>query len=138
MKTCSTCKKSLRPSAFGRALKNPDGLAYNCRACANAYLKAHYERNKAAYIAKARKWEATIKSFILEAKRAPCVDCDGSFAPCVMDFDHLPGNEKEFGVAEGRSQGIERVKAEIAKCDLVCANCHRIRTFNRRGTIQRN
>ena len=66
---------------------------------------------------------------IMEAKRKPCSDCGQRFPLCVMDFDHVRGN-KLFSLGHANGKGIteEMVYAEIAKCDLVCANCHRIRT----------
>jgi hypothetical protein len=52
-----------------------------------------------------------------------------------MDFDHRPGEKKCFALANAMGQtriSAERLRAEIAKCDVVCANCHRIRTYERR------
>ncbi len=62
-------------------------------------------------------------------KNRPCEDCDKSFPPYVMDWDHVRG-EKKFVLSATLANNIsrERILAEIAKCDLVCANCHRIRT----------
>ena len=74
-----------------------------------------------------------------DLRAAPCADCGGSFPPCAMDFDHRPDEHKLFGVTRmiGRS-GTPRILAEVAKCDIVCANCHRARTFDRRlGAAQR-
>jgi hypothetical protein len=52
-----------------------------------------------------------------------------------MDFDHLPGTGKRRSIAHLlHYKSLDEVKAEIAKCELVCANCHRIRTFVTRGT----
>ena len=66
-------------------------------------------------------------------KARPCLDCDGVFPPECMDFDHVPGRGSklfELGFSSmGRSQ--VSVDSEIAKCDLVCSNCHRIRTRKR-------
>jgi hypothetical protein len=61
------------------------------------------------------------------------MDCSQAFHPFVMDFDHRPGVEKLFAVSAMLSRSIseEAVLAEIAKCDLVCANCHRLRTLAR-------
>lgn len=66
-------------------------------------------------------------------KDKPCADCGGSFHPFVMDFDHREGTEKKFNVAAAIPLGlsIESVKAEAAKCDVVCSNCHRMRTWRR-------
>lgn len=61
----------------------------------------------------------------------PCYDCGGTFPLECMDWDHLPGKEKLFTVSEGKSKSIESVVDEINKCQLVCANCHRVRTCSR-------
>ena len=81
-----------------------------------AVKKAHYER--------ARKR-------LNELKSKPCHDCGQTFQPECMDFDHVRG-EKLMGVGLLVAGRIERLETEIAKCDLVCANCHRIRTYNNR------
>ena len=69
-------------------------------------------------------------------KRVPCMDCDGSFPPACMDFDHRDPASKVDGVTRmvNANLSLDRILAEIAKCDLVCANCHRIRTH---GTSRR-
>ena len=69
--------------------------------------------------------------FMAHQKNKPCMDCGQSYPPHVMDFDHRPDQEKSFGVSRGKIKPIEAVLAEIAKRDLVCANCHRIRTYLR-------
>ncbi len=64
----------------------------------------------------------------------PCADCGRIYPHQVMQWDHRPGLEKLGDINEdfwGRSR--DEVLAEIAKCDLVCANCHTIRTFSRNG-----
>lgn len=73
------------------------------------------------------------QEFLNSVKQVPCADCGNLFPPCAMDFDHVDG-EKFSGVAEMKSYSMERIKEEIAKCDIVCSNCHRIRTFQRRGS----
>jgi hypothetical protein len=61
----------------------------------------------------------------------PCVDC-GEDDPLVLEFDHL--GEKDFNISKGvRDRGWHKVLAEMAKCDVVCANCHRRRTARRGG-----
>lgn len=64
-------------------------------------------------------------------KDKPCVDCGVTYHSCQMDFDHL-GNKK-VGVAEMKAQhySTKRIQEEINKCELVCANCHRMRTYKR-------
>jgi len=69
-----------------------------------------------------------------QLRSVPCADCGGTFAPCAMDFDHRDATSKVAGVTRmvGRAS-LERILAEVAKCDIVCANCHRLRTFERRS-----
>jgi hypothetical protein len=70
-----------------------------------------------------------------KAKSVPCADCGQCFPFYIMDFDHRPGEVKAFAVANVAGQtriSAARIQAEIAKCDVVCANCHRIRTWRRR------
>lgn len=72
----------------------------------------------------------TIKQFVDRLKDKPCIDCRGIFHRWQMDFDHVRGNKK-FNVCQPGSRSIQTVIDEIAKCDLVCANCHRDRTHKR-------
>ena len=99
------------------------------KAAGRAYHKthrAHYHGLEKARIAKNDAW-------VNELKKAPCSDCGGRFEPCCMDFDHLPGADKLMEVSALRGSTREKLEAEIAKCELVCANCHRIRTRDRRN-----
>ena len=66
----------------------------------------------------------------------PCLDCGGEFPWCAMDFDHRPGEIKVFKIGGASAQKatpglIAKAEREIKKCDLVCANCHRVRTEKR-------
>lgn len=66
-------------------------------------------------------------------KNKPCTDCKNKFPSVCMDFDHVRGH-KVAGVSKLLARSWEVIKQEIAKCDLVCANCHRIRTMTRART----
>jgi hypothetical protein len=65
----------------------------------------------------------------------PCIDCGKFYPSYVMDLDHVRG-DKFKGVSQLVSHSWDVIETEIAKCDLVCANCHRERTFKRLGTTQ--
>jgi hypothetical protein len=69
--------------------------------------------------------------FLAVHKDKPCMDCGQRFPPCCMDFDHRPGEVKSFGISTSRSRSFEVILAEIKKCDVVCSNCHRLRTADR-------
>lgn len=58
------------------------------------------------------------------------MDCGVVYPPYVLDFDHRDPSTKKFNIAmHVRQVSRQRLLAEIEKCDIVCANCHRIRTF---------
>lgn len=72
------------------------------------------------------------KAFINKYKEQPCADCRGTFPLCCMDFDHVRGEKKfNFGGGKMGMPSFSIIEEEIAKCDVVCANCHRIRTEQR-------
>lgn len=79
---------------------------------------------------KSKRW-LSFYSKLKPLKESPCVDCGLSFHPCCMDFDHVRG-DKVLVISKMFTCSWERVLQEIEKCDLVCANCHRIRTNLRR------
>jgi hypothetical protein len=76
------------------------------------------------------KFRRKARGYIEQLKRdTPCADCGSVFPPCCMHFDHVPERgPKLFNVANC-DRALADVKAEIAKCDIVCANCHAIRTW---------
>lgn len=72
-----------------------------------------------------------MRDLVTSYKDVPCTDCDGEFPTVCMDFDHL--GDKEFNVGDlSKASSISKLIAEIQKCEVVCSNCHRIRTNDRR------
>lgn len=72
------------------------------------------------------------------AKDRPCEDCGLRFPPECMDFDHVRGEKRgDVGRMAMQKGAVITLLAEIAKCEVVCANCHRIRTRVRRQYIGR-
>jgi hypothetical protein len=67
---------------------------------------------------------------IIDAKSRPCMDCKGEYPWYVMDFDHVRGS-KSFNIGASRRVGARKLAEEIGKCDVICSNCHRVRTFRR-------
>ena len=131
-KTCSLCKKTKPLSSFNKKGK---GLNSYCKDCNKKYHKEHYRKNKEKYLEKSRIYRKKIRDFVKEIKeKTPCIDCGIQYPSYVMDFDHTRG-KKEFNVGQGDKKSIRLVKIEIKKCDIVCANCHRIRTYKRRMAL---
>ena len=104
-----------RERHYARSLELARNAYYNHREKRLAGVKTRIARNRAAID-------------ILKAK--PCLDCGVKYPSCVMEFDHVRGTKSAtVGRMMSRDQGLKAIMAEIAKCDLVCANCHRIRTY---------
>jgi len=100
-----------------------------------AYYQAYYRRNKALYVARSIEYLKKIKQLLRSAKDKPCADCGQRYPYYVMDFDHREGEIKLFNVSSlngHRRTSRKKLLDEIAKCDVVCANCHRDRTHQRR------
>lgn len=72
------------------------------------------------------------KEIIRAAKNKPCMDCRMSYGYWIMQFDHRPGTEKKIELARATACSIKTLEKEIAKCDVVCANCHADRTYKRK------
>lgn len=64
---------------------------------------------------------------------SPCADCGLFYHPACMDLDHVPERGQKLGVVKdfAKRRDVEGLWLELAKCDVVCSNCHRLRTVNR-------
>jgi len=96
-----------------------------------AARRKSYEKNKAKYhqtaVERKTHWLAMVRS----AKSVPCVDCNQSYPYYVMQFDHVRGEKVDSISRLISCRRYHLVKEEIAKCEVVCANCHASRTFSR-------
>jgi 5-methylcytosine-specific restriction endonuclease McrA len=134
MKFCIACGLEKPESEFSR---KGDKFQHRCKACFKIYHQQYYEKNKEKYFAKNRRnknrQRARLRKIIWEKKQCPCQDCGKTFHPWVMEFDHRHGSKKVAAVGSMVARGCtdEQLKNEIEKCDVVCANCHRMRTFHR-------
>lgn len=136
-KTCCRCGLSKPLSEFTKNRARKDGYNQSCQPCHKAYQQAHYASNKAYYIKKAKVWTVAqrreLVAIVEKAKDVPCLDCGVKYPPYVLEFDHVRGvkvNEVSLMVAHGVA--VETLLAEIQKCEVVCANCHKTRTHHRR------
>jgi hypothetical protein len=77
------------------------------------------------------RWRASA-AMLNEIRDVPCRDCGRRFPPCVMQFDHRDPTTKAYGVTRILMRARSVILAEVAKCDIVCTNCHRVRTYTRR------
>jgi len=102
-------------------------VPYKNLADAAAWARDHPEQRREAR----RKWnkknDALRSAMLNKLKAVPCADCGQRFPPECMDFDHVTG-QKVTKVGLMRRHSVGAFLAEVAKCEVVCANCHRIRS----------
>lgn len=130
-KTCSKCKVSKPVSEFN--FKNTAAGVYQsyCKECGKLLTRSHYRNNKRQYL------ERNIRSFmkrrelVRQIKSRACADCGIQYPFYVMDFDHREGETKEYELNRIDRMTTRVLLREIEKCDVVCANCHRVRTYKR-------
>ncbi len=140
---CSRCGESKPIDDFPWKVKARGLRRVWCRGCCRAYGREHYRKNRPTYLAKSAKRRAIIRPFVraqidAHLRGHPCVDC-GCTDITVLEFDHRDPAEKDFAVGElARVAEWQRVLREIEKCDVRCANCHRIRTGEQFGWAKVN
>jgi hypothetical protein len=83
-----------------------------------------------------RKREYDFRIWLFEyLSRHPCVDC-GQKNPIVLEFDHVVEDEHNRCVTSMAQASVKRLLEEIAKCEVVCANCHTLRTAKRANSLR--
>lgn len=114
--------------------KKTGKLCSVCKGCQSKYHRFHYENNKQRYIEQATKQREVFKErYISFKKTLKCVDC-GNDDWRVLDFDHIANNKKSNVSSLVRFGSWDKLTEEITKCEVVCSNCHRIRTYNRQNS----
>ncbi|GAA3569672.1 hypothetical protein GCM10022197_27500 [Microlunatus spumicola] len=110
-----------------------------CRVCMRAYQAAHHEKNRERHIARVRldnvrRKRAAAVELETYLRAHPCVGC-GTTDVRVLELDHREDETKSANVSAMVGAGLPwaRIEREIAKCDVRCANCHRVMTMARGG-----
>ncbi len=132
-KLCNTCHTEKPLADFWKCSAN--GKQYYLHKCSPCQKSPEFIQK-----ARERSIERTklLGEVLRAAKNVPCMDCKIKYPQYAMDFDHRPGTEKQFtiGNAKASKKCMWRIHEEITKCDVVCANCHRMRTHERRQAIK--
>jgi hypothetical protein len=154
-KVCSSCKQEKPRSEFYARTNRSSGLQSRCKECANgerwkngrfkndehkrrvyAANKSSYQRNKAKYVEQTGRRNAKRKVEALEAYgQAVCTRCGFNAHPAALEFHHRDPLTKRFNIATAVTSPDKYpwsvILEEIAKCDLICSNCHRIEHSSR-------
>jgi hypothetical protein len=137
-RACLSCNepKPLSARYWHRQRSSPDGLQPRCKECNISAVRKWQAANRKRYLATQQAYVKPLRAEMIDFKEShPCADCGVFFPYVCMSFDHLPGWDKVDDVSKilktTTLRGRERLDAEIEKCDLVCMNCHAIRTHER-------
>jgi DNA-binding MarR family transcriptional regulator len=132
MKICSRCRRAKSRDAFNRASRNTDGLHSYCRECQHAHYLSNRLRHGRNVRRNERARRARFREYIAGELASGCADC-GERDIRVLEFDHIRGVKVAAVSALMRDASFEKLKAEIAKCEVRCSNCHALATLRRRG-----
>lgn len=122
MKVCKGCGQTKPLDGFYANRNMRDGRVNWCKPC---MIERHGEKRRA----RAKKFRAYVQAIKVERG---CTDCGYNAHPAALDFDHLPGQLKLGRLAAmACGSALKTIHAEIDKCEVVCANCHRVRTAER-------
>jgi len=137
MKTCSECKRSKDFSKFSLNKTRKDGYESICKSCKSTYQKERFKQNseyrrkqKEHRYANVNRNREYVYSILQQSK---CIDCAEARWQ-VLEFDHVKGQKIASicdMIRKGRS--ISSIDDEIAKCEIRCANCHRLKTATQFG-----
>lgn len=135
MNKCVTCHEVKGLDEFARMSASSDGKQLRCRQCFRDWYVSNAGKARRAIEARRALKRAELREqLVAYLGDHPCVDC-GEGDLRVLDFDHRAGGTKRLGIAEMSSGSYNwaAIAAEIEKCDVRCANCHRRRTSERAG-----
>lgn len=121
---CNECGRMLLASDFHRGQSR-------CKDCRREYIRRRGDLHRQQTRRARDKRRTVAREYVAELLCAgACADC-GLVDPLVLEFDHVGSKRMEVGKLVREGYKLERIKAEVSQCELVCANCHRRRTAER-------
>lgn len=102
------------------------------------YHRSWHQRHREKRLVRIYERKAAIYQYVQNMKnQLYCVDC-GQRHPATLQFHHLNPENKVFNISDAALRGtsLDRIKKEIEKCIILCANCHLIRHYNMRNKKQ--
>jgi len=137
-KACSVCKQNKNSTEFSKNAARSDGLQTICKPCRKEYNKKYYKDTPEKNVLRTKhilRKQLLIEAVTVPLKEKGCTDC-GEYYKSSMEFDHVSGTKEiEIGSLKKMSfsdkEMLEVLSDELAKCEVCCANCHRLRTISR-------
>lgn len=125
-KVCTHCSVEKSFTEFYKNKQSSDGVLTICKPCSNKKRKQAWNKEKKLHVnqyAYNRRLER--KLWAIEYLGGCCSKCDIKYPHYVYDFHHIDPTTKETGIANLLLLTFEKLKIELDKCNLLCANCHR-------------
>jgi hypothetical protein len=135
-KMCSKCRTLKSTDEFNFRHRETGVRHSYCRDCGKQLTQKHYRSQKQQYLDRNSQAYTERRQMVVDAKSYPCADCGIQYPYYVMDFDHRDGSLKRFALNSVHRRTKQAILSEIEKCDIVCSNCHRERTYQRRLQTQ--
>lgn len=143
MKICSKCNIEKNLKDFNKKSSTKDGLQYICKVCDRVRAKSLYSNNRNYYKEHAalnkQANQLILKNYIVDyLKNNPCIDCGEADLRC-LEFDHVKDVKfKNISQIVVDNNSLDKLKVEIEKCEVRCANCHRKRTSDSQNWFKGN
>lgn len=136
MKNCTKCKTLKELTNFNKRSDNKEKYQSWCKQCLYAHVNNTYKtkpHRKERFKAWTRSYQDKAEEFVhSHLLKNPCTNC-GESNILALQFDHLRDKKFEIGFAITKGYSIKTIETEIAKCQVLCANCHSIKTANQLG-----
>ena len=139
-KKCSCCKKTKHQEEFSWKVKSKRRRNTKCRECVNDYNRQHYKSNKDYYIRKTKQSYNRLSTLLYSFKFSNSCNVCGENTPACLEFNHINREDKKYQISSMCKFGVsqEQFIKEIQKCEILCCNCHRIRTAKQLGWFTSN
>jgi Zn-finger protein len=131
--TCIICGIKKSKNKFRWRYESLGIKVTRCKECDRIHRQKIYKQKSEKFIASRDRTRQKLRQITDGLRSKPCTDCKRKFPTYIMDFDHRDPSTKVDKVSSFVFKGsLPLLMAEIAKCDVVCANCHKIRTHKRK------
>lgn len=128
-RVCKTCSIEQPLNSFSKHPKCALGYTWECKTCRNKKLSPYYKERRGARAKVENQKNQDRKDYFVEMFGRICFDCKVSYPNYIFDFHHIDPSEKDIKISSIRSLKDHRIKSELAKCVMLCSNCHRTRHY---------
>jgi len=127
LKQCTQCNQLKSDEHYGNRLGKKQVA---CKSCINKKQKIQYANNTKYYLDRNREQRTNNREWYQEIKNnTPCAKCNVAYPYYMMDYDHIDPSTKIRCIATMMGFSKKAILEEIVKCELLCANCHRKKTY---------